>query len=169
MFPPTFCRRYSKARPHIICGRALFSVYKHSPKCRAGSRHQADAEHGDLAVAQKRADADLTQKPLPVRGIPQNGSEIAVAHAVQQDFRGGRLGIIFEQPAQLIAAALSVWVSVLFLLSFSWRVLGCGARARSAKVCGAAIAAPQCLKAALVYAKHTPQCQMNSKTIFELI
>ena len=55
------------------------------------------------------------------------------------------------QRGRLRAAALSVWFFVLFLLSFSWRVLGCGARARSAKVCGAAIAAPQCLKAALVY------------------
>ena len=59
----------------------------------------------------------------------------------------------------LRAAALSVWFSVLFLLPFSWRVLGYGARARSAKVCGAATAAPQCLKAALVFAKHTPRCQ----------
>ncbi len=56
------------------------------------------------------------------------------------------------QRGRLRAAALSVWVSVLFLFAFSWRVLGCGARARSAKVCGAATAAPQCLKAALVYA-----------------
>ena len=55
------------------------------------------------------------------------------------------------QRGRLRAAALSVWFFVLFLLSFSWRVLGCGARVRSAKVCGAAIAAPQCLKAALVY------------------
>ena len=57
------------------------------------------------------------------------------------------------------SGALFAWFSVLFLLSFPWRVLGCGARARSAKVCGAATAAPQCLKAALVYAKHTPWCQ----------
>ena len=52
---------------------------------------------------------------------------------------------------------------VLFYLVFrvvlSWRVLGCGARARSAKVCGAATAAPQCIKAALVYDKLTPRCQ----------
>ena len=41
--------------------------------------------------------------------------------------------------------ALSVWFSVLFLLSFSWRVLGCGARQRGA----------------LVIDKHTPQCQLN--------
>ena len=53
---------------------------------------------------------------------------------------------------------LSIWFSC---HSFSWRVLGCGARARSAKVCGAATAAPQCIKAALVYAKHTPRCQIG--------
>ena len=47
------------------------------------------------------------------------------------------------QRGRLRAAALSVWFSVLFLFSFSWRVLGCGARQR----------------AALVYAKHTPWCQ----------
>ena len=41
-------------------------------------------------------------------------------------------------------------------------VLVCGARARSAKVCGAATAAPQCLKAALVYAKHTPRYQKTN-------
>ena len=39
-----------------------------------------------------------------------------------------------------------------FLPAFKGRVLGCGARARSAKVCGAATAAPQCIKAALVFA-----------------
>ena len=49
------------------------------------------------------------------------------------------------QRGRLRAAALSVWFSVLFLLSFSWRVLGCGARQR----------------AALVYAKHTPWCQIG--------
>jgi len=48
-----------------------------------------------------------------------------------------------------------------FLPAFKGRVLGCGARARSAKVCGAATAAPQCIKAALVYAKHTPRCQIG--------
>ena len=48
------------------------------------------------------------------------------------------------QRGRLRAAALSIWFFVLFLLSFSWRVLGCGARQR----------------AALVYAKHTSRCQM---------
>ena len=43
------------------------------------------------------------------------------------------------------------------------RVLVCGARARSAKVCGAATAAPQCLKAALVIDKHTPRCHVLKK------
>ena len=49
------------------------------------------------------------------------------------------------QRGRLRAAALSVWFSVLFLLSFSWRVLGCGARQRGA----------------LVYANHTPRCQID--------
>ena len=60
---------------------------------------------------------------------------------------------IRKERGRLRAAALSVRFSVLFLLPFPWRVLGCGARQRGA----------------LVYAKHTPRCQMNSKTIFELI
>ena len=46
------------------------------------------------------------------------------------------------------------------LIILQWRVLGCGARARSAKVCGVATAAPQCLKAALVIDKHTSWCQI---------
>ena len=77
--------------------------------------------------------------------------------------RGGKSGSRSQavQRGRLRAAALSVWFSVLSLLPFSWRGLGCGARARSAKVCGAATAAPQCLKAALVYAKHTPWCQTH--------
>ena len=63
------------------------------------------------------------------------------------------------QRGRLRAAAPFGLVFRVVLVAFSRRVLGCGARARSAKVCGAAIAAPQCLKAALVYAKHTPWCQ----------
>ena len=45
---------------------------------------------------------------------------------------------------------LSVWFSVLFLFTFSWRVLGCGARQRGA----------------LVYAKHTLRCHFRKFTRF---
>ena len=59
--------------------------------------------------------------------------------------RGGKSGS--RSPSGLAGTAprrrVFVWFSVLFLLSFSRRVLGCGARQR----------------AALVYAKHTPWCQ----------
>ena len=57
--------------------------------------------------------------------------------------RGGKSGSRSPKAGQrgrLRAAALSVWFSVLFLLSFSWCVLGWRRAQRTA----------------LVYAKHTP-------------
>ena len=66
---------------------------------------------------------------------------------------------IKKERGHLRAAAPFGLVFRVVLVAVSRRVLGCGARARSAKVCGAATAAPQCIKAALVYAKHTPWCQ----------
>ena len=50
--------------------------------------------------------------------------------------RGGKHGADpqADQRGRLRAAALSLWFSVLVLLFFPWRVLGCGARQRAALV-----------------------------------